>query len=279
MAGIIDGPDRALSLSYYTVPELSASEMIRVAAQAGCVHVGLRLLAGQPDGEMLPAMTDAGERRAIRAALDQTGLSALDANTARLVPSTRVAAFDRFLDVAAELGTRHILATADDPEPARLHANLEALCNNAATRGMTVEFEFVPWMPVGDVAAAARLLGDVAHPALGIAVDALHVDRSNSRLEDLASIPANKLRYIHLCDAPPAKPEGRDALLAEAVYERLPPCEGALDLVGLLRAVPGHIPLALEVPTRRLAATQPALERVRRAVAGTRALLGQLGPL
>lgn len=269
---------RTLSLSYYTVPELSAPAAVEVAARTGCAHVGLRLLAGQPDVDLLPAMTDAGVRREIKDALAATGVSILDANTARLVPGSRVSMFEPFLDIAAELGAHHVLATGDDPQRERLAANLRELCELAASRRLTVEFEFVPWMTVPDIAGAARLLGEVGHPALGIAVDALHVSRSASRLSDLTAIPPDRFRYLHLCDASAQLPLGRDALLAEAVGERLFPGEGSLDLVGLLRALPDHIPLALEVPTRTLALTMPAPERVRRAVEGARRVLARAFP-
>jgi sugar phosphate isomerase/epimerase len=58
-----------------------------------------------------------------------------------------------------------------------------------------------------------------------------------------------------------------------AVSERLFPGEGAIDLAGLLRALPFGIPIALEVPTATLALTAPAAERLQRAVAATRKLL------
>lgn len=65
----------------------------------------------------------------------------------------------------------------------------------------------------------------------------------------------------------------REALVHTAVKERLFPGEGAIDLIGLLRALPPGIPLALEIPMERLAQSMGALERVRRAVAATRRVL------
>jgi sugar phosphate isomerase/epimerase len=62
-------------------------------------------------------------------------------------------------------------------------------------------------------------------------------------------------------------------LLHAAVSERLFPGDGAIDLVGLLRALPRGIPIALEIPTATLARTTPAAERLQRAVAATRRVL------
>jgi hypothetical protein len=56
----------------------------------------------------------------------------------------------------------------------------------------------------------------------------------------------------------------------EAVKERLFPGEGAIDLIGLLRALPPGIPIALEILMATLTQTVPAAERLRCAVKATR---------
>ncbi|XEY15386.1 hypothetical protein ABMY26_03875 [Azospirillum sp. HJ39] len=58
--------------------------------------------------------------------------------------------------------------------------------------------------------------------------------------------------------------------------ERLFPGEGGIDLIGLLRALPPGLPLALEIPTATLARTMDAPARVARAAAATRRLLAAL---
>src|SRR5476649_738536 len=55
---MFDPDDVPLSLSYYTVPELSPAETVQVAAETGCRYVGVRLLGGQPTGDLPPIMTD-----------------------------------------------------------------------------------------------------------------------------------------------------------------------------------------------------------------------------
>lgn len=258
-----------LSLSYYTVPELTPPEAVRVAAGAGCAHVGMRLLAGQPGRDLAPIMEDPALRRETLACLRDTGVTVLDANTARVTPETDMEAFRPFLEVAAGLGARHVLATGDDPEEGRLAERLAWLCDEAAGFGLDVQFEFVPWMSVPDILSAARLIRAVGRDNLGIAIDALHFDRSGGRPADIAEVPADRLAYLHLCDAPGDWSHGKDDMLHVAVRERLFPGEGAIDLVGLLRAVPRGIPLALEIPTETLARSMDAQARVRRAVEAT----------
>ena len=262
-----------LSLSYYTVPELAPPAMVRAAAAAGFRFVGLRLLNGQPGRDLAPLLQDATLRRETLACMRDTGVDALDASGARLVPGTDMAAFTPFLETAAMMGARHILSTGDDPDRARLIARFAQLCGQAAQFGLSVDLEFVPWMTISNLATAADVVRDVGCANFGIAVDALHFDRSRSRTEDVAKLPAGWFRYVQLCDAPATFRDDREALLHAAVSERLFPGEGAIDLVSLLRALPRGIPVALEIPTATMAKTVPAAQRLQRAVAATRDVL------
>lgn len=265
-----------LSLSYYTVPELSPPDIVSVAAEAGCAHVGLRLLGGQPDGEPMPLLADPSLRRAMKRRMAETGVTALDANTARILPHTDLDAFRPFLEVAAELGARHVLATGDDPDLGRLAERLGRLCDDAGSFGLTVQFEFVSWMSVPSVTAADALLDRIDRPTMGIALDALHYHRSGGTPAAVAAVNPARFAYMHLCDAPAAYADDRDSLLHVAVKERLFPGEGGIDLAGLLRALPPVLPLALEIPTATLARSVDAPARVARAVAATRRLLATL---
>jgi sugar phosphate isomerase/epimerase len=128
-------------------------------------------------------------------------------------------------------------------------------------------------MTVHDLTAAAHVVRSVGRANLGVAVDALHFDRSGSRLSDLATLPQTWFHYLQLCDAPREWTTDRESLLHAAVKERLFPGEGAIDLIGLLRALPPGIPIALEIPMATLAQTVPAAERLRHAVMATRNVL------
>jgi sugar phosphate isomerase/epimerase len=284
MVGSMDAHDRGgkarasnpLSLSYYTVPELSPPEAVSVAAGAGCRHVGLRLLGGQPGHGAMALMEDPALRLETCRRMRDCGITALDANTARVTPETDMAAFLPFLETAAELGARHVLATGDDTDEGRLADRIGRLCDDAAAFGLSVQLEFVPWLSVSDLRSAARLVGRVDRPNLGIALDALHFQRSFGTLTEIATVPPAWFAYMHLCDAPGEWSGDRDALLHAAVNERLFPGEGAIDLKGLLRAMPAGIPLALEIPTAGLARSTDARTRVSRAVAATRRLLASI---
>lgn len=270
---------RPLSLSYYTAPELSPLETVAVAAQAGCSHVGLRLLGGQPGGSETPLLLDRGLQTAMLEAMADAGIAALDANTARIVPETQVADYAPFLDAAARLGARHVMASVDDADPDRSADNVGRLCDLAAERGLTVDLEFVPWTALSGLRAAADLVRTCRHDAVGIAVDTLHFHRSGSSADELARLPRRWFRYAQICDAPGSKTlPPRERLVYEATKERLLPGEGDIDLAAILRALPAGIPLALEIPQAALTASGlGAAERVSRAVAATRRLLTVAG--
>lgn len=268
---------RPLSLSYYTAPELSPLETVAVAAETGCSHVGLRLLGGQPGGGEAPLLLEAALQAEMLAAMADRGIAPLDANTARIVPETRVADYLPFLDAAARLGARHVMASVDDTDRSRSIDNVVRLCNLAAERGLTVDLEFVPWMALSDLRAAADMVRACNHDALGIAVDTLHFQRSGSSAEMLGRLPRRWFRYAQICDAPTLKTlPPRERLVHEATKDRLLPGAGDIDLAGILRALPGNVPLALEIPQTALATRMDAAARVSRAVAATRRLLDRV---
>ena len=140
---------RPLSLSYYTVPELSVTQMIDVAADAGCDYVGVRLLDGAATEPATALVRDTALRREALARMRDRGVRALDASAARLRGDVRADAFLPILEVCEDLGVRHLACSIDDPDATRRHETLAALCALALRHGLRVEIEFVPWMAVG----------------------------------------------------------------------------------------------------------------------------------
>ncbi|MES2978449.1 MAG: TIM barrel protein [Pseudomonadota bacterium] len=265
--------DRALSLSYYTVPELSFSELVDVAADAGCRHVGVRLLHGAPTEAPTGLLASPAARREAVARMNARGITPLEASAARIRPLSVMDDFSAFLEACAEIGARHVMCTLDDADVARADANLARLCEMAVQFDLRIEIEFVPWMTVASLNDAMAVVRRVGSANLGIALDALHFDRSSSRVADLANVPASVLGVVQICDAAVCTDFSAAAQMHVATEERLFPGEGQIDLRGMLRAVPSHLPLALEIPTATLARTMPAAQRVARAVEATRRVL------
>ena len=92
-------------------------------------------------------------------------------------------------------------------------------------------------------------------------------------------MPSHYFNYLQLCDVPAQVPEDMNDILLEARAARLYPGQGELDLLSLLRIMPAHLPLSIEVPTLAWANGVPAVERARQALSATQALLSRLeGP-
>jgi sugar phosphate isomerase/epimerase len=267
---------RPYSLAALTALELAPPEQVSTAAAAGYSHVGVRLIPATPTEPQRPTIGDTAMVRETRARLDATGVAVLDVEIFRLKPETDVERdYRAAIETGAWLGAKHLLVAANDADESRLVDNLAAIADLAARYGMAVHLEFMPWTDAKDLLAAERLVSRVARDNAHILVDAFHLSRSRSRIDDIARVPATRFRYAQLCDVPAEIPPTLDAILAEARAERRFPGEGDLDLVALVRALPPGLPLSLEVPTLELAKSVPALERARRALAGARRVVAR----
>lgn len=263
---------RAVSLCHATVPELMPPEAIAVAEASGCSHVSMRLMIDPPGGDTCAIMREPTLLRETIRRLRETGVRVLDVEVARLNADTRIAAFEPFLRVAAELGAGGVLVTGDDAEHTRLVDTFGAFCDAASGFGLNADLEFVPWLAIDDVAAAVRVVGAAARRNGGILVDTLHLDRSGGRASDLAAVPSDWLHYLQISDAGAQRPKNVADMIHTARQERLLPGDGALDLIAMLNAMPFDIPVAVEIPNAKLALGMAALDRVRLAVGALRNL-------
>jgi sugar phosphate isomerase/epimerase len=268
--------NRPISLAALTVLELTPSEMVDCAAEAGFSHVGIRLLPATPTEPQYDIVGDTPLLREVERRLADTGVKVLDVEIFRLKPDTRVSDYEAAIATAARLGASELLIAGNDPDEARLIDSFAAFCDLAGSYGLGADLEFMPWTDANDVTQAARIIERTGRDNAGLLIDPFHLSRSRSRIEDIATVPPSRIHFMQFCDVPAAIPPTMDAILAEARAERLFPGEGGVDLLGLLRAVPRDTPLSLEVPTLTLAKTVGATERARRALAATKRVLAQL---
>lgn len=268
---------RTISLAPLTILELAPPDMVTCATQAGYSHLGLRLHPVLPNLDAsYPIIGDTPMVREVLRRLDDTGLTVLDVEFIRLSPDTRIADYVPMLETAARLGAKHVLAGGNDSDEQRLAQRFAELCDAAAPFGLTANLEPIPLFEVRTLAQAGRVLAAAGRPNSGIVIDPIHFARGGDSFEDIARVPRKWLHYMQLCDAPAERPADAAGLQFQARYERMIPGEGGLDLPGLLRALPRDLPIAVEVPMTSLARTVGAVERARRLLAATRALLRRL---
>jgi sugar phosphate isomerase/epimerase len=257
---------RLIGLAALTVLECRHDAQVRIAAQAGYTHVGLRLVpvAGQPHEHPL-------DIELLEDCLADTGVRVLDVEVFRLTPETKVEDWEGVLAISQRLGASDILVHGADADESRLIETFGRLCELAGRHRLRANLEPMPWVDVSNVAKALRVLRGAGKANSGLLVDAIHFFRAGDSLTELRNVPREYLHYAQLCDARREKPADMPELIRQARGDRLFPGQGALDLRGLLAALPADIPLSLEVP---VAEKLEPLERARRAHAATAAILG-----
>jgi sugar phosphate isomerase/epimerase len=249
-----------LSLAPLTINEAGPLELIEAVAAAGFDAVSLRVI-GAP-GVATDAVTTA-QVSALRRRAADLGIGIFATTGIWLTPEFRVDQVEQALANAAGLGAEYCLTAGYDNDGPRLAANFVALCQAAARLGLRIGVEFMPYLPVKNVADAARLLRDAAQPNAGIIVDALHLARSGGTAADIAAIDPGLIAYFQLCDAPRALPAAMERR-EESLRHRLYPGDGELPLFDLMDALPPDLVIDLETPVAA-DAHLPFAERARRA--------------
>jgi sugar phosphate isomerase/epimerase len=264
---------RSYSLAYLTANRLTPPQAVRMAAELGYRHLGLRLLPAAPGGGSQPLHTDPALLRETLAVLRDTGIGVFDLEIIRLAPDFRLSDYTAFLETGQRLGARAILVAGDDPDAARLVNSFSELCQAASAYRLTCDLEFMPWTTVKSFSDAFRVVSAAMHSNARILVDALHFARSASSLADLAACPPHLLGYAQICDAPAEIPPDDAGLIFTARAERLLPGEGGIDLAALFAALPPALPVSVEVPSDSRIPVLGDREWARQALAASRAIL------
>lgn len=254
------------SLAALTVLELAPPALIDVAASCGYQHVGIRLLSPMAGGIAYPLMDDEAGLKQTLERIDATGVTVADLEIVAFQQETDIASFAAFLETGERLGAKNILVAGYDPDLSRFTDRFAGFCEAAGRHGLTADLEFMPWTCVPNLATASQVVMQAGQPNAGMLVDALHFDRSNSSTAEFARVPAGRLHYWQICDAPAERPTTTEGLIHAARYERLFPGEGGIDLTSLVRAMPADIVVSIEVPTVELARTVDARTRAQRAL-------------
>jgi 3-dehydroshikimate dehydratase len=111
-------------------------------------------------------------------------------------------------DVMENLGATTILACSNvSPEAidddALAAAQLRTLAERAHARGMRIAYEALAWgRHVNEYEHSWRIVEAADHPALGLCLDSFHILSRGSSLDAIERIPADKLFFVQLADAP-----------------------------------------------------------------------------
>lgn len=265
-----------LSLAHLTVLDVTPPALFDLAAEAGYRSVGIRVHPAAPGAVAYPLSRSTLIDWRRRMADADVGVH--DIEFIPLTPQFRAAEHAHLLGLAGELGAKRLNVSGDDADLDRLVDHFAALCDLAAAAGLGVDLEFMRFRIVGSLPRALEVVTRAARPNGRLLIDVLHLFRSGGTAEMLAQVPASALGSLQLCDAPLEDPTDA-GIVDEAREGRLFPGEGGLPLQAFLAALPGDIPIGLEVPTGRTHPHLDAKQRATAACAGGRALLAGWNPM
>jgi sugar phosphate isomerase/epimerase len=142
-------------------------------------------------------------------------------------------AADVLMPAFIKIGSENGPATDD---PLGLVAPLRELADQAAARGTRVAIEPMPFSAIASIPMAAQIVRAAAHPAAGLIIDAWHVFRAGTSLDELrAALTPAMIFGVELNDAAQTVV---GTLFEDTVDHRLLCGEGSFDLrdlVALLR--------------------------------------------
>jgi sugar phosphate isomerase/epimerase len=271
----VTGP---LGIEHQTALGLPPVELVALAAKLECPYLGIVLSTRPYNPHEYPPyslLQDAALRRRMIAAMDDSGVSVFLGDGLVVYPDLDVRAYERDLDVLAELGTSQVNTVSFDPSLARSVDGFALIAGMAAARGMSTTVEFAPSLTLKSLDAALDAVRQVGRPDFGLLIDTMHLIRAGNTAADLAAVDPSLIRHVQLSDNTVRQ---RGAVYREDSIDRMVPGEGELPLRDILAAVPRGVPVGLEVPMlSRALAGESTQDSARRCVQGARALLATLG--
>jgi sugar phosphate isomerase/epimerase len=262
-----------ISLAYLTAVGLAPPEAISLAAELGYDAVGLRATPSAPGGPFSRLIEDKALLAETCRRSADTGVAVFDVEIVRLNAGFTVQSVLPFLEVCAALKAKAVLVAGDDADEARLTESFARFCAAALPFGVSGNLEFMPWTMVRDCKTAQRIVAASGAANGKVLVDALHVARSTTTLDDIAALPRDMLAYAQICDAPAEIPATDEGLIHTARAARLLPGQGGIDLAAMFAQLPPDLPVSVEIPNEAGVAKFGAKDWARQALAATKQVL------
>jgi sugar phosphate isomerase/epimerase len=177
-----------------------------------------------------------------------------------------------FIKIGSDLGTR-------TPHPDLLIPPLRELATQAADHGTRLAIETMPFSLISTVPMGAEIVSAAAHPGVGLLVDAWHVFRAGTSLDELReALTPSMIFGVELNDAAPTV---IGSLVEDTANNRRLCGEGCFDLHGLvsvLRDKGFDGPWGVEILSSSFRSL-PVAEAVKLAAESARRVLRSVGHL
>jgi len=240
--------ERKYSLAYLTVGGCSPEEMTYIASRAGYDYVSYRLISMNLPGEPNFDLTkDKQLFNNTKQALNNTGLELLDIELARIDDEHDPKSYEPAMEVAAELGGRHVLSSIWTDNHDLYIERFAQVCDLAKQYGLTVDLEYVPIASVTNLEGAKNVLNTVKRDNAGLLIDIHHFHRAGDNPEELAKLPKEWFNFIHLCNAVKDIPQKKEDMIRILREERSYLGEDGIDVKSIVDAMP-NIPFSIESP-------------------------------
>lgn len=237
---------RELGVGHLTLIAHTPPEVVSLAAAAGFDFVGLRVKAVTATERAYDMSLGSPLLAETVLRLNDTGLTVRDIEFLPLTPTTTREDWLPALDSGAALGASAFTVTGADPDRNRLHDTLANLVDDGVNVGIRPVLEPISYQPVSTVADAATLARETG---AALMLDALHIVRGGSSLDDVRALEAHLVPVVQLCDGPlDLGTTDIAALQHEARIERGVIGTGEFALDDLLLAVPDGTPGSVEIP-------------------------------
>ncbi|MDA0761950.1 MAG: TIM barrel protein [Proteobacteria bacterium] len=224
------------------VPDAMPWDIPRIAAAAGFQSSGMWVD---------PKTTwDAGALQKTQDALKETGITLIDVEVIWLEATENASDRHRLIvDVGLALAARNVLVVSRHPDYQASLRQFQDLCERAG-EGIRVCLEFGEFTEIKSLQAANAFINAVNHPAAGVLVDLMHLNRAGEPMPDLND---PRFPYVQGCDYWQASSTmtGSDYIRA-AVDERCCLGEGQMRSADLVALGNGKTDVSLEIRSRAL---------------------------
>jgi sugar phosphate isomerase/epimerase len=212
----------------------------RVAAVAEAGFIGMGLVADD-----LLAVRDSIGFPALRDMVADAGLTHIEIELIeqwwipRGEPGDSYAIRDLLFEAADVLAPAFIKIGSELGPPAgdfeKFVAPLQELANQATRHGTRIAIETMPFSAIATVPMGAELIGAAGHPGVGLLIDAWHVFRAGTSIDELRDTLTPELVFgVELDDA---GAEMVGSMFEDTVNHRLLCGEGAFDLKSLVKVL------------------------------------------
>jgi len=261
-------PTMDLILAAGTINTYDLAERISIAAQAGYVGLGLR-----PEDYSI-ARDNGHSDQDLRGMLADNGVKVIELQSVHgWAGDAEERAQGRLIEEGCyrlhdAIGGQYMMVsnTKLATNMADAIATFASICDRAASHGLEVAIEYLPWGPVPDAKTAWELVSAAGRDNAGVLVDSWHHFRGANDAEQIRAIPSARIIAVQIDDA--YKEVRGASLYDDTRNERLNPGDGDFDLVGFVRLLDDlgvNVPYSVEVLSNNQRSLPPAVAAKRSA--------------